>query len=488
MKKLTRRSFIGTASAVASSTALGSLTTPLLAREQNSPNDLIRIGIVGLRGRGRDLINGFSQATGARIVALCDADSDVLGAAVTKLQQSQDAKLKQYADYRQLLDDPQIDVVAIATPNHWHALMMIEACQAGKHVYVEKPVCHSVWEGRKMIEAMHRHGSIVGAGFQNRSDKGLLEAFPWIHAGNLGKITAVRGLCNRNRDSIGLTSKPVVPPKSLNYDLWLGPAADLPIMRPHVHYDWHWDWNTGNGDMGNQGPHEMDLVRWALGDPKHPVAVQSLGGRFAWNDGGNTPNMQVASFDFGNDVPVIFEVRNIHNEEKIGQFKGGPGVGVVVTCEGGEFRGGRGGGAVYDSQGKKMREFQGDAGAGHMQAFVNAVREGNPSLMRAPLESSFYSSCMSHLANISVRTGDPTAPGDLAELVGENAAIQEVVERFTHQLDSLGVDCTQDSWHAGPRLAFDPQAEQFVAGPKLEDANRLLKRDYRKPFVVSDIV
>ena len=163
-------------------------------------------------------------------------------------------------------------------------------------------------------------------------------------------------------------------------------------------------------------------------------------------------------------------------------------MGVVVTCEGGEFRGGRGGGTVYDSQGKKMREFQGDAGAGHMDAYINGVREGNASLVRALLESSFYSSCMSHLANISVRTGAPTAPGDLTELVGENAAMQEVVERFTHQLDLLGVDCAQDTWHAGPRLTFDPQSEQFESAPKLEDANRLLKRDYRKPFVVRDTV
>lgn len=467
---------------------MGGLTTPLLASEQTSPNDLIRIGIVGLRGRGKDLIAGFSQVKGARIVALCDADSDVLGAVATELQPGQDSKLKRYGDYRKLLDDQDIDVVVIATPNHWHALMTIESCQAGKHVYVEKPVCHSVWEGRKMIEAMHRYGSIVGAGFQNRSDKGLLEAFPWIHAGNLGKITAVRGLCNRNRDSIGRTSKPVAPPKSLNYDLWLGPAADLPIMRPNVHYDWHWDWNTGNGDMGNQGPHEMDLVRWALGDPKHPVTVQSIGGRFAWNDGGNTPNMQVAAFDFGDRVPVIFEVRNIHNEKKIGQFPGGPGVGVVIYCEGGEFRGGRGGGTVYDTQGKKLREFKSDLGAGHMGAFVKAVREGNTSLVRAPLESSFYSSCMSHLANISVRTGTPTAPGDLTELVGENAAMQEVVERFSHQLDRLGVDYSQNHWHAGPRLTFDSQSERFVSGSKVDVANRLLKRDYRKPFVVSDTV
>jgi len=488
MEKTTRRSFIGTVSAVASSAAIGGLTTPLLASEKTSPNDVIRIGIIGLRGRGKDLIKSFSQAKGAKIVALCDADSDVLGSAVTELQQSQDAKLKQYGDYRNVLDDQDIDAVVIATPNHWHALMTIEACQAGKHVYVEKPVCHSVWEGRKMIEAMHRYGSIVGAGFQNRSDKGLLEAFPWIHAGNLGKITAVRGLCNRNRDSIRRITKPVVPPKSLNYDLWLGPAADLPIMRPNVHYDWHWDWNTGNGDMGNQGPHEMDLVRWALGDPKHAIAVQSLGGRFAWNDGGNTPNMQVASFDFGDGVPVIFEVRNIHNKEKIGQFKRGPGVGVVVTCEGGEFRGGRGGGTVYDSQGRKMREFRGDAGEGHMDAFISAVREGNASLVRAPLESSFYSSCMSHLANISVRTGAPTAPGDLAELVGENAVMQEVVERFRHQLDLLGVDCAQNSWLAGPRLTFDSQSEQFLSGPKVEVANRMLKRNYRKPFEVGDTV
>jgi predicted dehydrogenase len=366
--------------------------------------------------------------------------------------------------------------------------MTIDACAAGKHVYVEKPVCHSVWEGRKMIEAMRKYDRIVGAGFQNRSDTGLREAIPWIQQGNLGKVTAVRGLCNRDRKSIGLTSTPTKPPAELNYELWLGPADDLPIYRPNIHYDWHWDWNTGNGDMGNQGPHEMDLVQWVLGDPGHPVHVRSIGGRFAWNDGGNTPNMQVALFDFGTGIPVVFEVRNIHNRENVGQFKDGPGVGIVVTCEGGEFRGGRGGGVAFDKSGKQIKEFKGDSGVKHMSHFVQAVLAGDVGKVRSSLESGFHSSCMSHLANISVRTGEQAHVTDIIARVGDEPITREVVERFSGQLNDLDIDFETTPWHVGSQLTFDSKTERFVAGERLEAANRLLKREYRIPFVVPETV
>ena len=260
-----------------------------------------------------------------------------------------------------MLERKDIDAVVLTTPNHWHALQTIWGCQAGKDVYVEKPVCHTVWEGRQMIKAAKKYGRIVQAGFQNRSDIGLNEAFPWIHSGNIGEIRMVRGLCYRNRASIGKIDSPLVPPKTVNYDTWLGPAEHEVLYRPELHYDWHWDFNTGNGDLGNQGPHELDLIRWVLGDPDHPRKIQSIGGRFGWNDAGNTPNMGITTFDWG-EIPVLFEVRNLWVRPELNSapnFKGSR-VGVVVTCDGGEFRGGRGGGIVYDNNGKKMKAFKGD--------------------------------------------------------------------------------------------------------------------------------
>ena len=482
MTPISRRQFLQQSSlAIATSATLFASSR---AEEKTSVNEELRVAVIGVRGRGRDHISGFTAAPGTKVVAFCDCDKNVLDAAADKYDKSQKTKLKRYEDYRKLLEDKEIDIVAIASPNHWHALMTIDACEAGKDVYCEKPVCHNVWEGRQMIETMQKTKRIVGAGFQNRSDVGLMKAFPWIQAGNLGKITAVRGLCNRNRKSIGKTDKPLQPPAGLNYDLWLGPAQDIPMYRPQFHYDWHWVWNTGNGDMGNQGPHEMDLIQWILGDLGHPRSIRSVGGRFAWHDGGNTPNMQVATFDFGNGIPVVFEVRNIHNKKNIGQFKGGPGVGVVVTCEGGEFQGGRGGGSAYDKDGKQIKKFPGDAGKGHMDNFIEAVRKGDAKILRSPLVSAFHSSCMSHLANISVRTGSPIESGEVAARANDDSVMREVLSRFAGQLGDLKLDFAKTPWLIGDSLTFDGKAERFTAGETREAANALLKREYRKEYVV----
>ncbi|MBB3205748.1 putative dehydrogenase [Rhodopirellula rubra] len=491
MTTLTRRQFLTKTSMAASAVGVAAscgVHASVADAASRSPNEELRVAVVGLNGRGRSHIDGFSKASGSNVVAFCDADKSVLEKHASNFDSGRSTKLKRFADYREMLEDDEIDVIAIATPNHWHSLMTIDACVAGKHVYVEKPVCHSVWEGRKMIEAMQKYNRIVGAGFQNRSDTGLRAAIPWIQDGNLGKITAVRGLCNRNRNSIGVTSTPTRPPAELDYDLWLGPAADQPIYRPQIHYDWHWDWNTGNGDMGNQGPHEMDLVQWVLGDPGHPVSVRSIGGRFAWNDGGNTPNMQVATFDFGNGIPVVFEVRNIHNKERVGQFKDGPSVGIVVTCEEGEYRGGRGGGAVYDKSGKKIKDFKGDSGSKHMSYFTQAVRANDPGKVRSTLESAFHSSCMSHLANISVRTGEGIHAAEVVDRVGDDAATREVIERFSTQLSHLNVDFAKTPWRVGTALTFDAATERFTAGDNASKANDLLKRDYRSPFIIPDSI
>lgn len=488
MNNQSRRDFLKSSVAAGAAASLGTFALPAFANRLNV-NDEIRVAIIGLNGRGKAHISGFSKAPGVRVVAFCDADTAVLTKRADEFEKTAGYKIDRVQDYRKVLTRDDVDFVAIATPNHLHALMTIEACQNGKHVYVEKPVCHNIWEGRKMVEAMQKYDRIVGAGFQNRSDKGLLEAIPYIHAGNLGKIKQVRGLCYRNRSSIGKLDKPLTPPSTVDYDLWLGPAADEPLMRPRFHYDWHWDFNTGNGDMGNQGPHEMDLVRWALGDPQHPGKVTSVGGRFIWNDAGNTPNMQIASFDFGNDIPVLFEVRNVNTKgSSLGRFHKGPGVGIIVTCENGEFRGGRGGGSVYDLDGAKLKSFEGDRGATHMQNYVDALRAGDASLLRSPLESAFYSSSMSHLANISVRTGTQTAPEEVTVRFQGNEVISEVFDRFSAQINELGADYKKNAWHLGSELQFDSETEQFTGGETMSDANGLIRRHDRKPFVIPESV
>jgi predicted dehydrogenase len=487
MRSMTRRDLLKTSAATAAAFGLGAVPG---FSNQNPPSDELRVAVIGTGSRGGDHIQGFREAKGARIVALCDADEAAVNRRADQLEQGTDGKVERFIDYRKLLELDEIDVVTIASPNHWHALMTIHACQAGKHVYVEKPVCHTVWEGRKMVEAMQKYRRIIGAGFQNRSDVGLVEAMPMIHDGTFGKIKEARGHCYRKRASIGKRDTPLEPPASVDYDLWLGPAADVPMMRPNFHYDWHWVFNTGNGDMGNQGPHEMDLLRWALGDPQHPGRIVSFGGRFGWDDAGDTPNMQCALFDFGNNIPVIFEVRNLYQKEnpKVGAFERGPEVGIIITCENGEFRGGRGGGAFYDKQGKEVKSFKGDSGRTHMQNFVDAVRNNTPESLRSPLENAFYSSSMSHLANISVLSGQATSESELAGELDTRPLAAECFERFSAQLQSWKVDTRKTPWYLGPELTFDSRTERFTAGENAAKANSLLRRQDRKPHVVPENV
>lgn len=261
-------------------------------------NERVRLGLIGCGWRGGQLFKQFNRMSDIEFVAISDPDTENMDKVVAMAEGGAAKKLTRHVDYRKLLEQADIDAVVIASPNHWHALHTIHACQAGKDVYVEKPVTHHFGEHAMMLEAEKVHGRIVQAGTQNRSEVGLKEAFESLRAGELGAILSARGLCYRNRDSIGKLDAPLTPPASLNYDLWLGPAEDQPLMRPKLHYDWHWDYNTGNGDMGNQGPHELDLIAWALGDPEPPKTMRAYGNRFAWNDAGNSANMHTAWLEF----------------------------------------------------------------------------------------------------------------------------------------------------------------------------------------------
>lgn len=448
-------------------------------------NDDVRVAVLGVGGRGGGMMKEIARLAGVRVVALCDVDRGILARRADELAKATGGPRPDTAgDYRKLLERNDIDAVYIATPNHWHALMTIHACQAGKDVYVEKPVSHTVWEGRQAAAAAEKHQRVVQAGTQNRSDVGMRAFMEWFRSGQLGKLTLARGLCYRSRGGIGKRDTPLKPPAEVDYDMWLGPAADLPIYRRSFHYDWHWVWNTGNGDIGNQGPHETDLICWALGDPGLPRAVSSFGGRFAWNDAGETPNMQVALFDFGG-TPALFEVRNLSEapeRKSMPRYRGG-GVSVVLHCEGGYFVGGRGGGTVYDNQGKAVRKFPGDSGATHLTNWVQAIRSRKPTDLRAPVARSHVSSAVAHLANISQRLGATLTPEALrARLAGQAEAL-EAVGRLSEQLAAWKVDFAKQPWTAGPQLTFDPAAEKFT-GPQAEAANALLHRQDRAPFQV----
>ncbi|EDY83858.1 Oxidoreductase family, NAD-binding Rossmann fold protein [Verrucomicrobiia bacterium DG1235] len=482
MPHLSRRHFIkGSALLVGAYATHRSFGTDL--------NSEIRIAVVGLHWRGGQLIEDVMRTKGARLVALCDVDSAELTKAAAEVKSKHGITVAQVSEFRTLLERPDIDAVAIATPNHWHALQAIWALQAGKDVYLEKPVCHTLWEGRQIIRAASKYNKIVQAGLQNRSDIGLKEAFAYIQEGNLGAIKQVRGLCYKNRASIGKRSTPLTPPSSLNYDLWLGPAADQPLFRERIHYDWHWDWNTGNGDLGNQGVHELDLVRWVLGEPDHPTAVSSMGRRFAWHDAGQTPNMQICKLHWP-DRDVIFEVNNLwmNPETDAASHYKGHRIGVIVTCEGGEFRGGRGGGIVYDENNKKRERFKGDGGYDHFPSFIRAINSRQQSDLAAPLEQSFKSTALSQLCNLSYQTGKSLPQKRVENYVADDTNLAATYQRFAQHLDKWKIDLESERWVVGSALEFDPATERFNGGPGHKQANAQLRRNYRKGYVVPEIV
>lgn len=475
----TRRRFIQAATFTATAMAL---------RGQGviGANDQVRIGVIGCGIRGKALASQFSKLPNVRIVAVSDPDTVRMDQIASETNKAAGNKPGLHRDYRKLLERKDIDAVIIASPNHWHALHTIHACQAGKDVYVEKPVSHDIWEGRQMVAAARHHQRVVQAGTQNRSDAGLIKAFDFIRQGNIGKITAVRGLCLQNRKAIGKVSAPVPPPATVDYNLWLGPAIDQPITRPRFHYDWHWFHHTGNANIGNQGPHELDLIRWVLGDPPMPAKLQGFGGRFAWDDAGETPNMQAVWFTL-NEVPVVFEVNDLCQKPDLdaaASFKGIR-VGVIVTCENGEFRGGRGGGYVLGPDGKtKLAKFPGDAGGNHAQNFLDTVRSRRMEDLRAPIDQAHQSSALTHLANISLRSGKSLPLGKLRDSLPDNADLHDILQRQQQHLREWNVDLQNTPCTLGSELTIDPQTETLL-GP--ENARAFYQPEYRKEFAVPEI-
>ena len=352
------------------------------------PNDSVNLAVIGLGsttavggvgGRGHQLIGRLREIKGVKIVALCDADQAHLDREV-EAARDHGGKVTAYHDPRQVFDDKGVDAVIVALPNHWHALATVWACQAGKDVYVEKPFSYDLWEGQQMVAAARKYGRMVQVGTQNRSSTFLRRVFDRLRGGELGAIRFAHALVYRARDGIGSVDAPTPPPRTLDYDLWCGPAPKKPLMRKQLHYEWHWFWDTGNGEMGNNGIHVIDICRWALGQDRTPPRTMSIGGRLAFHDCGETANTHIALLDF-QPAPLICEVRNVSagkGAASMGKFRG-QNKGVVIDCEGGYFAGDASGGAIFDRQGKKVHDLgEGDSPKAlelaHLSAFLAAVR------------------------------------------------------------------------------------------------------------------
>jgi len=476
MRHITRRDFVkrsvtaGFALAVPFSRTLGA-------------NDDIRVAVVGIRNQGSNHINWFRNIPGVRVVAICDADKSYLDREEKKFKERNE-RVDTYVDYRKLLEDKNIDAIITATPNHWHALVTVWGCQAGKDVYVEKPVSHNIREGRKMIEAARKYNRIVQSGTQRRSDEGLQEAIEYIREGNLGKIVIVYGIVYVRRGSIGKVDGPQPVPESVDYNLWCGPAPMTPLMRKNLHYDWHWVWPTGDGDFGNNGIHFTDICQWFLDKNALPPRVMSIGGRFGYIDDGETPNTQIVFFDY-KPAPIIFEVRGLpraKDDSAMDVFRGTR-AGVVVQCEDGYFVGGW----AYDNNGKKIRQFKLTGGSGHHANFIKAVRSRKVSDLNADIAEGHISSALCHMGNISYRLGKETSRDEVMEVIKGNKEMIDSFGRFQEHLLVNGVDVKATPRILGPWLEMDTDNERFV-GDFHEQANELVKGKYRKPFLVPEEV
>ena len=475
MSKQTRRSFLKTSLYTGATVAW----TAKSWAQVPGANETLQCGTVGFRSRGSSHISYINKNKGAKLIALCDVDSKVLNAGTSK------HGVTGYTDIRQMLENKDLDVVTIATPNHWHSLAAIWAIQAGKDVYVEKPVSHNVWEGRQLVNAARKYKKIVQTGTQARSSKSIQDAVKWVQAGNLGKIKVSRGLCYKSRPSIGDIPKTQPVPEEIDYDLWLGPAPKKPLTRGRLHYDWHWMWDYGNGDIGNQGIHQMDIARWFLGEMELSPSIWSVGGRLGYEDDGETPNTQVIYHDY-ETAPLIFEVRGLGDKKGSGKrptYRGGS-VAVFVECEKGWVAVRNYGSVqVYDNDDKKIKEFKG--GGDHFGNFIDAVRSRNPKDLNAEILEGHLSSALCHTGNISHRLGDDASVGDIRNFVKKDFGGTEAVDRMIDHLAAKNeVDLKATPLTLGPTLKMNGKAETFSGNAA---ASKMLTREYRKPFVVPEI-
>ncbi len=434
MDILNRRGFLE-----GSAATLAAASLPVRSARANA-NDTIRAAVLGVNSRGRTHIEHFEKVSGVQVAVLCDPDEKILAQRAKEFEKRYGRTVETETDMRKVFDRKDVDVVGVATPNHWHSLATIWACQAGKDVYVEKPGSHNIFEGRKMIEAAHKHNRIVQHGVQLRSSPAIREAVDHMRNGLIGDVYMARGLVFRWRPSIKQRPDKPAPPH-LDWDLWQGPAQCREFSERLVHYDWHWHWNYGNGDIGNQGIHETDMCIWGLGvEDQFPSEIVSMGGKFLWDDDKETPEVLCSAYRFPEQNKMIeFEVRHWCTNRE-----GGAGVGNI-------FYGSKGYLVVkgYDTYESYLGEGRtpgpkaskpGELGL-HFQNFIEAVRTRDSSILHGPVETAHYSSGLAHLGNIAYRLNR--------------------------------------------RLEFDSQAEQFVGD---DEANAMLTRDYRAPFVVPEKV
>tara|TARA_A100000164_G_scaffold16409_2_gene13544 strand:+ start:5002 stop:6339 length:1338 start_codon:yes stop_codon:yes gene_type:complete len=406
----TRRSFLKKTATASSATFVA---PTILSSKVFGSNDQINAAVLGVNGRGNNHISSLMNQKNVQVTTLCDPDMKVLDKRQKEFYKKYNEKVSLEQDLRKVMDNKDIDVISIASPNHWHSLSVIWACQAGKDVYVEKPGSHNIWEGRKMVESAQKYDRIVQHGVQLRSSPAINEAIDLLRNGYIGKVYMARGLVFRWREDIGDKGFSAVP-DGLDYDLWTGPAPKKPFTENLVHYNWHWHWDYGNGDVGNQGIHETDLCMWGL-DVGLPSKITSMGGKFLWDDCKEVPEVLTSVYHYPEEKKIIqFEVRpwctNTEDGATVGNiFYGDKGILVVEgyskykTFLGKERTPGKSG---DDGQMEASGMNRGNGGTdGHFKNFIEAVRSHDARILNAPIETGHLSSGLAHLGNIAYRTG-----------------------------------------------------------------------------------
>jgi hypothetical protein len=479
MNQLNRRSFLQTSIAAGAWVATASHQSFAA-----SANDEVNLGFIGCGGRGGEHIRYFNKLDGVNIAGLYDPDPGRAAGA----KNGSKTKAKIYSDLHELLKDDGIDAVVIAACNHWHCLAAIWAMEAGKHVYVEKPLSHSQWEGRQTVAAARKYKRVCQVGTQQRSDPMQAQIQAFLHDEKaLGGILSARVNRYGVRPSIGKRSTPLTIDPKLNYDMWLGPAQDEPIYRDKLHYDWHWDWNTGSGEMGNWGVHVLDDLRNNVfrDSVALPKRIFGGGGRVALNDAGQTPNVHFVYFDTG-DIPVVIGLSNL---KELGTAKHpGPGSGYIAYCEGGRLEGQRGRAVAFDKSGKQIKTFKGGGGNGlHHENFIEAVRKQDSSILNTDVEVGHLSTGWCNLANIAFRSGTTFTHGAAKEVTGDRGVWSSLLDETEKHLATHGIDIESSEIKLSPMLTVDVANEVFV-GEHSEMANKFLKRQYRKGYEVPEIV
>ena len=455
MQHINRRTFIKTSSAVSASVMSG-LTAVKESPSTSNPNDTINIAVIGIRNRGKDHYNALAKIPNVKIAVLCDIDQRLLPDAVAEVEGLTGYRPKTETEYRRILDDESIDAVSIATPNHWHALQTIWACQAGKDVYVEKPVSHTVREGRKMVEAARKYNRVVQTGTQARSSIPTNNAIKFLRDDGLGNVYMAKGLCLKPRGSIGHVKDSTVP-EGVNWDAFLGPAPYRPFNENRFHYRWHWFWDTGCGDLGNQGIHQADVARWALNKRTHPAKIHGVGNYFVWDSDQETPNIQQLAFEYEDSSILQFEVRGLASNTE-----GGISVGNLIfgskgwmSIENEEVGGSRVRYGEIDVLPIGYSSYKEEAGPvfsnespetadpvkNHFQNFIDCVRSRKWQELNAEVLEGHLSTSLCHLGNIACRLGRT--------------------------------------------LQFNPESEAFINDA---EADRYLTKTYRAPYLLPETV